>query len=246
MRWGNASAHYNGKGLERIPDLVEARRYLRRLSAKGQHSWRGAVCASMTGGTWSREWAANAGIPLDTDLCARCGKAAETDLHRCWTCPANDELPECKSFASMKSKALSEAEDNPALWLRGILPSDWVKVPPVPEVPEYFDWNPVPDPTYWNPVPDPTWAFENIMYGGGDAAGTAGLRIQNLQRIAWAYVVMDCSSGASPQQACLAPHSVHQSGRHSWEANHQQRRALGSLSAHQRFIPRHNRSCRCH
>ena len=186
--WKRASKHYQGGGLEEGADTTRLRRYLKRLGKKGDSRRRAAALTVATGGAWTRTRLQDHGMDIDTVTCQRCDQgAAETPLHRYYKCPANDCLANCKNSEPLAQRAIRTAEDQPAVWYRGLIPSGWTAVPDPPEEPETFEWGAAPEPSCW---------LEGVQFGSGDGAGTAGCTDPRLQRFTWASVAFDMSQAS--------------------------------------------------
>ncbi len=56
--------------------------------------------------------------------CPRCLKAAETLRHRVWECECNEDHEDYSLSAPLVSQALVNCDMNPALWLRGVPPTN--------------------------------------------------------------------------------------------------------------------------
>ena len=106
---------------------------IRGLDKRGADRYKGALCTVAAGGQWTRARIADHGGTLDSDLCPRCGREAETDLHRAWTCPCNGDLKECEATNHLIDKAAEQAGRTPCYWLRGLLPKAWVAVDEPPD-----------------------------------------------------------------------------------------------------------------
>eukprot|EP00959_Pyramimonas_sp_CCMP1952_P235503 4921419-Pyramimonas_sp.AAC.1 len=61
----------------------------------------------MTGATWCRQRLFEYGLEPDA-VCPRCGQAPETDKHRCWECPANQEFQTISSSIIAKARIESD------------------------------------------------------------------------------------------------------------------------------------------
>ena len=75
---------------------------------------------AVAGALWSNE-RVNEAYPDVPPICARCNDAVETDFHTIWLCPCNDLID--RESDHFKGRAMSEVDNEPCLWLRGILPS---------------------------------------------------------------------------------------------------------------------------
>ena len=126
-----AAKHHNGKGAEQGLDLRGLRNEFKTLRRKGNHEWHGLLHAVATGATWTRQRRHEAYPSIDP-VCRRCTlEEPETDFHRCWTCPANNLLPECMESADLIHIAAAEHRDCPIFWLRGCTPVSWTTPPAI-------------------------------------------------------------------------------------------------------------------
>ena len=67
-------------------------------------------------------------------LCARCGLAPEDELHRVWACPAAEAaLPGDLAAKTSRFKNRALTGEVPCFFLKGIVPRDWVTIPPPPD-----------------------------------------------------------------------------------------------------------------
>ena len=84
-------------------------------------------------GIWTRERRRAAKLNLEgEDICARCGEAVETEEHRYYACPANEEIGHSNDTDLVKKarEALAQQQDM-HFWLRGIPSAAWAaKVDP--------------------------------------------------------------------------------------------------------------------
>ncbi len=78
---------------------------------------------AVAGALWPNQRVDEA-FPDVSPLCDRCGDAIETDFHAIWLCPCNDLIDSdlIRESDRYKGKTMSEADNEPCLWLRGILP----------------------------------------------------------------------------------------------------------------------------
>ena len=67
--------------------------------------------------------------------CVRCGADIEDALHCFWTCPANSNILEdsVQNTQYLIDAAVAQSKDAPCLWLRGLLPSSCICIPPEDE-----------------------------------------------------------------------------------------------------------------
>ena len=85
----------------------------------------------MSAATWPAE-RVNSAFPTAPCSCVRCGADIEDALHCFWTCPANSNILEdsVRSTQHLISAAVAKSNDAPCLWLRGLLPSSYIRIPP--------------------------------------------------------------------------------------------------------------------
>ena len=83
-----------------------------------------ALDTVVVGARWPGERVKEA-HPESSDVCLRCGNAAETDLHVLWRSPCNDNIDDdtIKQTDKYTDRAVVEHVAMPCLWLRGIVPS---------------------------------------------------------------------------------------------------------------------------
>ena len=90
-QWSKATHHHMGKGLAEGFDVDQTRRQLKYYENLGQNLQRSMLSTTLGGGIWTsyrRYQDLNAGSPI----CPRCKGAVETDFHRYWCCPDNDQI----------------------------------------------------------------------------------------------------------------------------------------------------------
>ena len=60
----------------------------------------------------------------DTRSCPQCGAPIEDEMHAFWRCPwlKQSQIPAIQDSQHLAAKAEQDAPENPALWLRGLLP----------------------------------------------------------------------------------------------------------------------------
>ncbi|CAK0797341.1 unnamed protein product, partial [Prorocentrum cordatum] len=126
-----------GLGLKEGGDLYQLQRHLRRRRRKGQHAEAAMLETIAAAGIWTRERRRAADPNQEgEDTCARCGAASETEKHRYYACPANEEIGYSNDTELVKKAkdALDQQQDE-HFWLRGIPPAARaVKVDPDEDV----------------------------------------------------------------------------------------------------------------
>eukprot|EP00959_Pyramimonas_sp_CCMP1952_P416723 8730636-Pyramimonas_sp.AAC.1 len=95
-----------------------------------------------------------------------------------WTCEANSDSPAYRMSSHLVSRAVAESDAYPCFWLRGLLPSPWVDVPPPIEHPE---WTPI-------GLSDDDWSFgqgsvQAPLMLFGDASGGCDSMVPRLRRV---------------------------------------------------------------
>ena len=137
------------------------------------------------GAYWGRSRKYRAAPQLaSSGVCTRCGEGEDTDLHRFWTCKANQDinLPEVQRTQSLVGRAEAEGTNWACFWCRGIVPEEWLKIK--------------------QPISE-----EQIFYTKGEAGpskshiictdGSGGVHSSDktLRRCGWAYVFVHEEEG---------------------------------------------------
>ena len=142
-----------------------------------------------SGASWPRAELEEAGYAIDSNECKRCeGGNIEDAMHRCWTCPANDDIPACVRTQSMARRAKLDHEALPCVWLRGVLPASWARVPEPPEEEDITDTGEV----HLHRI-----HWQSIVIGAGDASGGQCSADARFRRIGWGTCILDVSQGVS-------------------------------------------------
>ena len=129
LLWSRAQFHEHGAGLAPGgPDLVQVRRQVRRMEAKGQWAERGMMLAVVSGGLWPQSRLHEMAPEVSVE-CPRCGMP-ESLFHRCWECEANVDHDIYAKTSVWRGRAARGVEAVPCLWLRGIAPKSWTHAPP--------------------------------------------------------------------------------------------------------------------
>ena len=118
---------------------------------------------SAAGGNWVRA-RKHAAHLVESSLCARCGRADETEAHRLWECEHNSsfDLPPMLPAPSL----YGNAETCPALWIRGLVPGQYLHYFPAPEYTPLFVCNEAATSDIITPRQG-----EHMLVGFGDASG---------------------------------------------------------------------------
>ncbi|CAK0891739.1 unnamed protein product, partial [Prorocentrum cordatum] len=132
-QWALAAQHFAGGGQEGGADLRSAKMKTGKFRRKGQHDKESAFLAIMTGGAWPRQRVADLGIEIEDVMCPRCGEEPETWKHRVWECRCNETIEGIEKSQHIVARASTEVENQPCLWLRGLLPASWTSVNGPPE-----------------------------------------------------------------------------------------------------------------
>jgi len=173
-----ASLHYNGKGMAAGIHINATYMVLRNVKQK-EYNIKCLLETIISGATWPLHRVHD--IYPDVDpVCSRCGTEPETALHCFWTCPANPNIDEeaVRDTQYLINTAVEKHEQCPCLWLRGILPSEYIQVPP--------DSNPVAvsNPKY---IIGSSLQLESGTYYG-DASGGTNTKYAEIRRVGCAFV----------------------------------------------------------
>ena len=116
---------------------------------------------------------------VESALCARCGLADETIAHRLWECEHNSslDLPPMPPAPSL----YGNTETCPALWIRGLVPGQFLHKFPAPEV------------TPLSAMSDliTSRQGERMLVGFGDASGGHHATDTRHRRVGTAAIIMD-------------------------------------------------------
>ena len=191
VHWAHAATRWSGSGAAGGVDASLLKRHLRKLEKDGRNDTVGLLTSIATGATWPRQRKFEAGLAEDA-LCPRCGEAAETDLHRFWTCPKNLEMvdPAVCTSNSLICQAILDNNANSIFWCRGLVPAEWVDTGPPPKDTRR---KLVGDGSLWRP---------GIFFtdgSGGDKGSDPRLR-----RCGWGAVRLDLDDPGNPKIACGA------------------------------------------
>ena len=171
-----AASHYEGKGMEGGVNVEATLAVLRSLKDSRHYKFKCAIESIVAASCWPCARIHDIHPEVDP-ICQRCGQEPETSLHCYWTCPANcsiDDEAVVKTQALIPA-AVSQSQDTPCLWLRGILPQHLVEIDP--------EWHPTSElhAVYVNPanVPNTDKWGTGVYYGdasGGDYSAYTALR----------------------------------------------------------------------
>ncbi|CAK0907611.1 unnamed protein product [Prorocentrum cordatum] len=187
-QWARAAQHFAGGGLEGGADLRSAKMKIGKLRRKGQCDKVGAFLAIMTGAVWPRQRVADLGIEIEDVMCPGRGEVPETWKHRMWDCRCNETIEGIEKSQHLVVRASTEVENQPCLWLRGLIPASWTSVsgPPEPgtELIESFGDLQV------------LSSSTECMTGGwliaaGGASGGEYTLDPRLRKVSWGWVVFD-------------------------------------------------------
>ena len=163
--------HFCGGGGEGGIDFFQPRRKYRRLIRQGETAKAARLLTIFSGAFWPKERLYGEQPP-----CSRCGNHQETAAHRFWDCEANLFIQDdcIAETQGMRDRALEAKQDCPIFWCRGLLPREWLYIPPPPEETETF--------TYGNRE---AWHLgRRVFYT--DASGGAHTSDPRLRRVGWA------------------------------------------------------------
>ena len=186
--WAAASKFRNGVGLEHGADLRPTVNHLHNLAKHGRYELHGAVLCCATASSWPNARIAEE-YPSAESLCQRCLRAPETELHRHWECPANDDIKACKRSSYLIPRAKTKAAVCPAFWLRGIVPADWTAV-----APPCLDADPCDD--CMDGLPDRVGSPTNRIWLFGDGSGGVNTQDPRLRRCGWAWVELQVEANS--------------------------------------------------
>ena len=189
--WASAANFRNGTGLESGADMQSLVGHLQSLSKNGRYEQHGAVVCCATSASWpnariAEEYPDSSSVE---SLCPRCNRAPETELHRHWECPANDEIKACNRSKHLIPRARRNAAVCPAFWLRGLVPAEWTAVPPPCQVSDPCEDN-------MDGVADRCGTPRNRLWLFGDGSGGVNTRDARLRRCGWAWVELQTEGNA--------------------------------------------------
>ena len=171
--WQKASNHYNGKGLwgglAWAPTTALIRELRRSNSAKAA-----ALETILAACCWASH-RVKVTLQADVEKCPFCGCEDPDDLHTYWTCPQHLESEDPAISATNKyiSDAVTQYQEFPCLWFRGLLPTKCV-TPRVTPLLEH--------PIICIGLQKPTHTWPPGQYGT-DASGGSHSSIPSLRRV---------------------------------------------------------------
>ena len=180
-----ASEHYNGKGIQNGMDWEISLSLTRALNKPDQYNHKCTIDTIMCGATWPNSRVHEA-FPDVSERCVRCGAERDCAFHCFWECPANENI---SSDAIQKTQYLRETaktkiDEEPCLWLRGLLPSHFTQIEPefLPRE-DLFVVSTNPDKIIW----------EDMKHGTfyGDASGGIFSSMPRIRRIGCGIVQID-------------------------------------------------------
>ena len=182
--WTKAAVHWQGQGLQNGgPDQWTLQRVLSRARSQDMKAYNLMVKIA-GGGCWTKQRCHDQLACKPCPLCPRCREAAETDFHRWWECPANQELkihdPEAFSTA-VSMLAFRYASEFPCWVARGLLPASLTTPPPPADIME-GTFSPSPTGTR------KTWTC--VQEAFTDGSGGQHSADPRLRRCGWGFVVL--------------------------------------------------------
>ncbi|CAK0792627.1 unnamed protein product, partial [Prorocentrum cordatum] len=151
---------------------------------------------------WARERRRAANINQEgEDTCARCGVASETEKHRYYACPANEETGYSNDTELVKKAkdALDQQQDE-HFWLRGVPPAAWaVKVDPdedVEKAAHIFCTSAAAQAA----VQEGHKVQSDYVFTDGSAGAGQTAKAPRLRRCGWAVVAFRYDQGGLPQE----------------------------------------------
>ena len=180
--WLAADNGYCGTGLAGGCDMTVLRRQWNTLHESDTQA-AGMLLNAVAGGNWVRARKHAARLVEDA-LCARCGLADETEAHRLWQCEHNNslDLPPMPPAIS----TYGDAESCPALWIRGLVPGQFLHHFPVPEETPLFGCKEAATDDVITPRQG-----EYLLVGFGDASGGRYATDARYRRVGTAAIIVD-------------------------------------------------------
>jgi len=177
MELARAAGHYLGKGLENGLHVNATLSWLRNI--RDNNSNIKAILETLMAGAIWPAMRVNEAYPDFSPLCPRCGQP-EDALHCFWTCPANCNIEDhdVSKTQSLVAAAQEKSNDFPALWLRGLLPANFIEIPPEASPVQQVNI------TYVNPI---DVSFESGLYYG-DASGGEFTQYPDIRRVGVSFV----------------------------------------------------------
>ena len=116
--WKTAAEHRNGAGLAGGVDFTVIHKHMACLEKSCMYGKAGLLRKAAAGALWPKQRAFAAGV-AENDICPRCRKHPETEMHRIWQCEANDNIvdPIMDTTNHLAEQAIM-AKDDVALWTK--------------------------------------------------------------------------------------------------------------------------------
>ena len=189
--WASAAKFRNGAGLESGVDMQSLVGHLQSLDKNGRYEQHGATVCCATSASWpnariSEEYPDSSSVEV---LCPRCNRFPETELHRHWECPANDEVKACNRSKHLVPRARRNAAACPAFWLRGLVPAEWTAVSPPCQVSDPCEDN-------MDGLANSCGTPHNRLWLCGDGSGGVNTSDPRLRRCGWAWVELQTEHNA--------------------------------------------------
>ena len=197
VMWKEAVLHYNASGIQDGVAYEYTMRTLWKYRKEKINDKAGALETILVGACWSpdRKFQENI-IPLEQNVCAKCGESPCNDLHQFWSCPslADDPDEDIQQTQKLIPRALAEQGQFACFWLRGILPAglflkETIPLPVIDTTIRVFDpFGITPNGSWWPPGTYGTDASggEFSSYPEIRRCGCGISAIRNLTEIEWA------------------------------------------------------------
>ena len=164
--WREAARFRRGKGLEHGCHYRHVTALYRKLNKNGNYLKAGAVATVASGASWPMSDRHEAGWS-ESAICCRCGQEPETWLHQTWTCPNNKDMDSFKKIAHLEQQAIDQAECQPCLWARGLVPKAMIRLPDPPASADLQGWQLEGDLIFTPAGAWPGWAVVATDASGG-------------------------------------------------------------------------------
>ena len=187
-----AADHYNGLGLQNGIHYNATSALLRKFKHK-DHAYTSLLETIISGATWPASRINEIQLEF-SPKCPRCGAETEDAFHCYWDCPANDNIQDTRVADTqyLCKAAKFNVQNEPCLWLRGILPDNHISIPPEEE-----------------PIEETTLtkinSFDTIESGiyYGDASGGTYTKYPEIRRVGCSFV--KCDSEGNLLYGCHFP-----------------------------------------
>lgn len=133
--WRQAAQHHAGHGLENGADSTLPRKHIKYLRGKDLHKEAGLLQSICAGGMWSRARRYSAGL-VKANKCTLCGAGSADDHYWIWDCQPilRSKAPIIIKTRWIRSNAIRGRYKVPCLYLRGIVPTEWIHRKPIEEI----------------------------------------------------------------------------------------------------------------